>query len=192
MQEMNYFESIRCFNSELLESDVNELLGIGEIKYYQRKSLIEEPIQWSPSYYFVLDGLLRIFSIDTRGKEITMYIAEDKDIMAIPSYVFGDEAGSYCIEVAHNSKILIIEKDALEALCKENERIMEWYLNAIKYFFSNTAYRLESLLTKNASERLKDFVNKFPGLYRKIRNKHLATVIGVTPNSLSRILSSKL
>ncbi len=191
MQELNYSNSLRCFNPSLLESDINEILGISEIKYYQRKSMVEEPEFLRPRYYFVLEGLLRIFIKDEKGKELTIYVVQEQDIAAIPSYVLNNEPGDYYIEVSHSTRILSVEKDELEALCKQNARIMEWYLNAIKLFFANSSYRLESLLTKDASERLKDFVNKFPSIYRKIRNKHLATLIGVTPNSLSRILSSK-
>ena len=89
------------------------------------------------------------------------------------------------IDEAH---ILLFNYKDFESLANKNLRIMQLHLNALKEAVTRLFYRVESLTTMTHEERYKDILALNPDFLNKTNAKYLANYLGITPQSLSRIM----
>lgn len=80
-----------------------------------------------------------------------------------------------------------LENSALQVLFEKDIHIANWGRKQIENLFIETEQLLISRLIKNASERYKDLLENEPKLLQRVKLSHLASYLGITQVSLSRI-----
>lgn len=136
---------------------------------------------------FIVDGLVRMYLVDKSGKDHVVYFAtEDHWIGDLRShyYEIPSEYNIDCLEPTH---VLQINKTELAELCKKipqmNHFLILLYRNSIMWHES----RMVSALSKTSLQRYHEFSQKYSYLEQRIPLVHIASYLGVTPQSLSRI-----
>ena len=125
--------------------------------------------------FFIKKGIVRAYtSVD--GKDITFWVGkEGATLVSMKGYV-NDEPGYETMELMEDSVLYVLERKKL----KEGRRYAEMELLA-------TEERLISMLSAIASERYKELLEKEPDLLQRLPLGSIATYLGVTQASLSRI-----
>jgi CRP-like cAMP-binding protein len=136
---------------------------------------------------FVTKGLLRAYTVDNSGAEhIIMFGMEEWWISDLYSFLSGLPASIH-IDAMEDSEILSIERDDLERLYSQVpkfERVMRiLFQNA----FVAQQRRILSSLYQTTDERYLDFIKRFPTLGQRIPQTQIASYLGITPETLSRI-----
>lgn len=99
---------------------------------------------------------------------------------------------NYCnIQALIDTEIYLLSYNQLEDLLNENA---EWgklgkYVSDI--FYIKKCERETSLLKNSAAERLDLLLDNFPGIEQKVSQYHIASYLGIKPETLSRIKSAK-
>ncbi|RZJ45215.1 MAG: Crp/Fnr family transcriptional regulator [Chryseobacterium sp.] len=158
-----------------------------DVKEVKKNEIILREGEISDSTYFVEKGLLRMYSIDKAGKEHIIQFAPENWIISDTTSQLLNEKSRFYIEAIEESTIVITKEGFFENLSKvypdvaeKNQRLM---FNHIK----NLQNRVNALISTTAEERYMDFLKKYPNLMLRAPQWMVASYLGITPESLSRV-----
>jgi len=186
MQIWDFFKKgLNLSNDELIK----KLANIARLENLKKGQLLIEEGEPQTKIPFLLRGILRGFLVDAEGREITDCFAyHPRDI------VMG------CNQLGEPSKIsieAIIDTELLSLPAAPCMELLEEYPELVKL---HNSYLLEALGRHweekilmhrcSAANRYQWFLNTYPGLINHISNKYIASFLGITPVSLSRIRRS--
>jgi CRP-like cAMP-binding protein len=136
---------------------------------------------------FVNSGCLREYTIDSKGTEhIIQFAIEDWWVSDLHSFLSGLPA-TYNIDALQDSEVLLLEKSAREELldnCPKMERFFRLLIEANQVA---THQRIADSLGASAEERYLKFIKTYPKLFEQVPQNQIASYLGITPQSLSRI-----
>ena len=135
---------------------------------------------------FIVKGVMRIFYRQKNG-ETTRYLgSEHSFITSLGSFV----SGSACpenIEALEDCELLVIQRHDLRRLCQQIHAFETLYSKVLEYMFMCTEKRIADFITQTAEERYLTLLDQRPGLVQRVPQKYIASYIGITPQSLSRL-----
>ncbi len=171
-----------------------ELQKISEFFEYERirrkKEVLglEEP---SDKMYYVISGCLRLFSKDPDEKEYTLLFGP-KDYWLVDFQGFINKTTTNMMIDS------IVDTEFLTLTYKNREKLYAEFPKVEKYFREllekNAAFHQQKdILDKkhDARERYEDFCELYPTLVGRVKDKHVASYIGVTPEFFSKMINSK-
>ena len=136
---------------------------------------------------FVNSGCLREYSIDNKGAEhIIQFAIEDWWVSDLHSFLAGLPA-TYNIDALQDSEVLLIEKSAREELLDNCPKMERCFRLLIEANHVATQQRIADSLSASAEERYLKFIKTYPKLLEQVPQSHIASYLGITPQSLSRI-----
>lgn len=140
--------------------------------------------------YFVNKGCLRTYTIDERGLEhIIQFAIEDWWTGDMYSFLTQTPA-RYTIDALEDSELICLEKSVLEQLYIKVPKFEKFFRHLLQNAFISLQERIISNLSQPADERYCNFIEKYPKMEQRLPLKQIASYLGITPESLSRIRSS--
>ena len=136
---------------------------------------------------FVESGVLRVYYYNNRGDEITRYFILENLLILYGYDSDSNYIPSEYLQALENSKLLTFSKSDWQELC---DIIINW--EEIIHKISAKQHREKlirrsPLIIQDASTRYAEFINHFPSLINRIPLSYIASYLGVTQSSLSRI-----
>lgn len=158
-----------------------------KIKTFLKNELIFSQGETSTRTYFVLEGLLRSYSIDSKGKAHIIQFAPESWWISDRNGLLNNEASDFNMDAIEATTALIIPKDFFcvaekfaPAISELNTKMLN---NAIRFM----QRRINLLLAATAEERYVDFMKLYPDLTLRVPQWMIASYLGITPESLSRV-----
>lgn len=136
---------------------------------------------------FIASGLLRIYYIDQAGNEVNQHFYQANEVLAPVSVMMNNEPCQYYVQALEPSSVLLADGHTLFELGNENIEWLRLENNIMKTVFLKTAKREAKLLLGNAEQRYKWFLKEYAELASKLPQYHIASFLGITPVSLSRL-----
>lgn len=160
------------------------------LKKYAKGDVILSHGEICRHIYFVHKGFIRIFYFKN-GKEITEWFADEKQFFfSIISY-FEAKPSNLIIEAIEDCEIIMLSKEGQDKLRKCNLEVS----NLIIYFYSLSLMlsqkRMESLQFETAAQRYKNLLIDQPKILQKVPLQYIASFLGITQETLSRIRANK-
>lgn len=143
-----------------------------------------EKIQHS---FFVEKGLLKQYYVDKKGKEHILQFAPENWLMADRESEYFDQPSSYSIEAVEASEVFFINKDLIMKLSKTDDRFIAFNNLLLHRHIQRLQKRITLLQSATAEERYLDFIQTYPDLTLRVPQTHIASYLGITPESLSRV-----
>jgi CRP-like cAMP-binding protein len=141
--------------------------------------------------YFITRGCLRSFYIDSKGVEHVYQIRMDNNwIGDIDSY-FTRQNSKYNIEALEDSNLLRIPVDRLEQLFIEIPSLERYFRILFQKAYINALNRLSATMWETAIDRNNEMLKEHPEIFQRVSLVHIASYLGITPESLSRIRKQK-
>ncbi len=166
---------------EKLEA-ISEIISLpkGEILFQQNK--IETDI------YFLKKGIVRAFS-EIDGSQITFWFGLEADVvLSMNSYVH-KKPGYETIELLENCEFYKIGTNQLNELFLKNLELSNWGRKLAEKELVKVEKRLIDRQFLSASERYQQLLHLHPQLIKRVALIHIASFLGITAVSLSRIRS---
>ncbi|OYQ48225.1 hypothetical protein CHU92_00820 [Flavobacterium cyanobacteriorum] len=136
---------------------------------------------------FVVRGMLRTFIVDNKGTEhVLQFSPEDWWAGDLYSFFSGNPT-SYSIDCLEHSEVLLITKEGLGLLYEQVPKMYAYFCKLYTNSIAAHNRRIASTLCQTAPERYLDFRKRYPDIEQRIPNRHIASFLGITPQSLSRI-----
>lgn len=137
--------------------------------------------------FFVEKGLLKMYSIDKNGKEHIIQFAPEKWLMSDRGSMYFNEKSKYFIEAVEDSTVMLLDNDFFPNLklnfpgtIVNNDLLLQKHIR-------NLQNRVNSLLGETAEERYMNFIKMYPDLMLRVPQWMVASYLGITPESLSRV-----
>lgn len=137
--------------------------------------------------YFVEKGLLRMYSIDKNGKEHIIQFAPETWLISDRSSLFFNEKSSYFIDAVEDSELLLLKNEFFQKLHIQFPETVESNDILLQKHIRNLQRRVNALLADTAEERYLDFIKMYPNLMLRVPQWMVASYLGITPESLSRV-----
>lgn len=182
----NILDHLKQYKFLSLE-DMRLLAGIGKLKTYKKGQLISSAGQVNYKTVIVVKGLIRAYTNTSNGEEITLAFATAGMELASPPSVFKDLPSIDTIEAIENSIVFEADTRKFEALAKKHLRISQFHNKLLKKTLLIATERIEFYLTLNPEERFQHIQKNKPDLIQRVPQKYLASYIGITEVSLSRL-----
>lgn len=142
--------------------------------------------------YFVTDGCLRSYCIDKNGKEHTLQFAIKDWWISDFIALFNNELAALTVECIKDSNIIEFsakELEGIHALFPEFERFQR---KNLERHVVSLHKRILNQLQLTAPERYDLFLEQYPDIEQYTPNYHIASYLGITQQSLSRIRAEKV
>jgi CRP-like cAMP-binding protein len=166
--------------SELLQQSANKRRSVAKGQVLQR------PGDAVGRGYYVFEGCLRSYVIDADGKEHVLQFAPENWLVGDQKAAIRKAPATLFIDALEDS--LVIELDFTMALATERrEELMELLMNKLRNNVVALNDRIVDLLAATGEERYLRFIETYPGLAQRLPQKLIASYLGLTPESLSRI-----
>lgn len=157
------------------------------IKHVKKKEFILRAGDVCDYTGFVNKGCFRVFTTDLDGTEhIMQFSIEDYWIGDMYSYLT-DNASQYSIEACEDSEILLIGKYDMEKVYEALPKMERFFRILVQRSFVNLQNRITGWQMSTALDKYYEMIRKYPGIELRISQKHIASYLGITPESLSRI-----
>lgn len=137
--------------------------------------------------YFVSKGLLRAYTLDTNGKEHIIQFAPEEWWIGDRNSVHFNEPAAFNIDVLEDAEVVVISKAFMEHALDICPDFAKYNIYLLHNTIRHMQKRINKLLAATAEERYLDFIKLYPDLTLRIPQMMIASYLGITPESLSRV-----
>ena len=139
------------------------------------------------AYYFIISGFLRSYVIDFNGNEVTTNFFEKNDLILEENSFFMQVPSKEYIQATEDCVLWMKDLDTFNAHFKLYEAYREWGRSHLVRNFFALKERTFSMITDKASDRYLALIKSRPEIFQKTSLKNIASFLGITDTSLSRI-----
>jgi len=170
----------------LEEEHLNLLLSSLSCMEFPKNHLLIKAGKIEPVLYFIETGIARAY-IDGLNNRITFWFGMEGDVvLSYNSYING-KPGYENIELLEHSKVYEINNAALEELYQTHSSLANWGRKLAELELIKTEEQYISKMFKPAKERYHELLRLYPSLIKRVQLGHIASYLGVTQVTLSRI-----
>lgn len=174
-------------NLNIPKLEMDKFESILKVKQINKNDFLVKEGDIPDKIAFVISGLFRAFYITPNGDEKTIVFREKGRILSSYSSYIKNEYSKFSIESLEDSMVLYITIKDFENLLIKNDC---WKIIKGNYFlniFIEKEARERELLSNSAKENYIKFLKDYPGLIDRINHYYIASYLGITNVSLSRI-----
>jgi len=170
---------------------IQQLINVGRHEIYRNKQIILPAGKNSKKVFFILSGMVRGYFINQKGEEKNIFLRPEHTISGAPDSLFQNQPSKYTFESILESHLLLFQYDTLQSLSLQHPTINQLMIAALQENIQTLVFRVESLIDKQPEERYEELLERSPQFFQTAFNKHIANYLGITPNSLSRIIKRR-
>lgn len=181
------FEQIERRKIFLAEEEMNIIKDLFVHRRFRKHQYILQEGQVSQYDNFVIRGLARTYRVDEKNHEhILRFSPEEWWTGDLASFLAGLPS-IYNVDCLEDTEVLSITNANLEVLFEKVPKMNNYFRILYQHSIISYNTRLTSSLTKTASERYAEFIQRYPHIDQRVPNHQIASYLGITPQSLSRI-----
>ncbi|MGD1865292.1 MAG: Crp/Fnr family transcriptional regulator [Phormidesmis sp.] len=146
--------------------------------------------QVSNHIYFLLDGVVRA-SCEVEGKDVTRWFSFEGDFAsAYFSFVYRQPSEDAIVPIT-NTKVLALSYGALQDLSRQDSIWIDLNRHLLEYYYTTLQARVMAFQTKSTAERYQSLLREHPDIEGKVPLGYLASYLGMSQETLSRIRAKK-
>ncbi|MDT0605958.1 Crp/Fnr family transcriptional regulator [Croceitalea rosinachiae] len=141
-----------------------------------------------PHLFFIRKGLVRCFFVDEKGDEITFQLFPENRIVSNFHTIMFNKPSKFEYQTLERTKVYTIDFKTYQAFILKNPKLLEANREFLfKRNFEKVYNRIESFVLLAPEERYIKYCKDYPGIVNRAPDRYIASVLGITPVSLSRI-----
>jgi CRP-like cAMP-binding protein len=178
-------------NFRTTTAEIEQLVSAFKAKSAKKNEILISKGDVCRYSYFVCNGSIRAYFINEDGQEATRYIAlENQFITSIHSFVSQTPTKEF---IAATEKVEVLQISYLDfkKLTEETTLARDLYIKQLEGAYINNHRRLESFLIMSAKQRYDFLLQTNPSIIQRHSNKIVASFLGITQESLSRLKGKK-
>ena len=185
------FSSIIRSVINISNQELNSILSIANVREFDEGQCFIRIGEVPNKIAFLVRGLFRYYYIDTKGNEFTKGFITEGSIISSYSAMIQNDRSHFAIEALEDSIVLVMEYRKFKAQFKDKANWYKLMLHFVERGFCIKEKREREFLLLTATQRYESFLTTYPDLADRIQQHLIASYIGVTPVSLSRIKKNK-
>jgi CRP-like cAMP-binding protein len=179
------FEYFKCFNP-LSDEAMKAVEAISKVVHIQKNKDLQPIGHTCKTVYFINKGIARIYYYKD-GIDITDSFAIENNVIARVESLFTGKPSRKAIQVLEDAEIVAIDANRLFKLYDSYPEIERLFRKIFEANHVETVNRIEGIQFHTAEERYKALLEEAPTIIQRVPLKYIASYLGITQVSLSRI-----
>lgn len=176
---------------EITDDEFNLIKTYFTEKHFDKKQFVFHQEDYIDNCYFVISGLMKLVYVNDLGKEFIFSIVNENrwesDFMAY----FTKNKTTMSLQCVEKTHLLCLTLENYHKLCNEFPQMQRFFHQKSTLGFITTQHRLLCFLTTNAQERYEMILKQSPEIFKRASKTLLASYLGVSRETLSRLYSKK-
>ena len=186
----NFIQSLQQ-HVTLTEQELAVIEELFNTRKYRKRQYILQEGEVMRFDSFVLSGLTRLYEVDEKGHEhIVMFGPEGWWVGDLYSF-FAEMPSRFNIDCLEDTEVMQISKENLETLYSRVPKMERHFRILLQNAYIASTARVTSSLIKSATERYAEFIERYPDIEQRVPDHQIASYLGITPQSLSRIRAGR-
>lgn len=170
----------------LTDDEIDIIVDNANIQSYKKGTVLLREGQVARECYFVLKGLVREYYIKDGEEKSTNFYTEMEPVNSFTSHTEGKPSKHFL--VCAEDCVLTVGTDSLEQeMCRRIPRLESIIRQEVENNTGKMQDHMANFITSSAEERYMQLMEERPGLLNRVPQHQIASYLGVTPESLSRI-----
>lgn len=173
--------------TQLTKSEMEVIKNAFVLKKLRKRQYLLQEGEICKYFSFIVKGAMRQYSVDDKGVEHIVQLSienwwvgdRESFIMLTPS--------TYNVDAWEDTELLVTTRAEQLDLLEKIPSISSMILKMDERHFIASQYRLNSVISQTADKRYEDFANRYPELLQRFPQHLIASYLGITKSSLSRI-----
>ena len=170
--------------SDEVWAEVNTLWHVRKV---ERSTTLTQVGETERSFGLVLEGVQRLYFTTLDGADVTVAFAYPPNYTGVPDSFFLQAPSAYALEALTDGRVLWIDYASLMWLMDQHRELERWAWRLLAAAGAGRGKREREALTLSAEERYARLLRESPHLPDLVAQHHLASYLGMTPETLSRI-----
>jgi len=180
----NYLELFQKIPQEDKEIICQKNLEYRKVK--EGEVLLQEG-KLAKEMFFICKGVLKIVSINDKGNEVIhFFLSENKFCTILKSFTESIPSADR-IQAACDTEIIIFKKDKLHSLYNALPYLEKVFGNIIQQALLSKIELRNSYISEDATKRYQKFIVQQSDIALRVSQTDIASYLGITKQSLSRI-----
>lgn len=184
------FQSLSTFLAEhlaLSEETTNAALNRCNTRQIKAGDFLLREGESCKSTFFVEEGVLRKYGIDTKGREIIVQFAPENWFVTDRESSYFHHPSLYFIQALESCTVAILDADFILSLSQKLPGFEAFNNRLLHNHIRQQTKRIYELLSATAEERYLSFIKTYPDITFRVPQWMIASYLGITPESLSRV-----
>jgi len=182
----SFFEKIYN-HPNIKKEDYKTIIGAHTKVEFRKNDTILKEGKISNEYYVIKKGLFRSYVIDYKGHEITTEFFGPNDILIEVASLFLQIPSKEYIQALTDCEVYKIDFNNFQNLYSTIPGFTEWGRSWMSHQLFMAKHRAVTMHTQSASQRYLSVVQEKPQIIKEVPLKYIASYLGITDTSLSRI-----
>ena len=169
------------------ESDLEKIFSLHHLKELKKGDFFLKEKKISNSYLVLENGLMRSFVLDIDNNDITLEFFNENDAVIDASSLFQRIPSKENIQAITDCIVYEIYYDDFQELFHTIEGMREWGRMWFTFQLFQSRYQKIEMITETAKERYLKLLKEKPQIIQQAPLKQIATYLGITDTTLSRI-----
>jgi len=183
---VNFIDHIRTF-FPISDAAAEELVSKSRLASFSRHSLLHREGDVCNVLWFVEKGIVRWYYIDEDGRDITDWFASENSFVTAFDSFFQRKPSRYFIETLEDCDLYSMTYGDLESSFNRFPEIDRLSRVILLQILEEQLAKNSALQFRKASQRYRFIIEKHPDLLRRVSLGHIASYLGITQETLSRI-----
>lgn len=174
-------------NGQLSPAALHDFTSRFQRRRLPKGALLLRPGEVCRELLFVQSGCLRLYYLAPDGADVSVWFAFPGYLTSELTSFLSEQPAHYAVEALADSEVLYLPRETLQQLYAAHPAISDMMRNVWEYVIVNVIGRFMALQQDSAEQRYRDLLRRQPQYVQLIPQKYLASYLGITPTSLSRI-----
>lgn len=180
---LNHFNQFQQLSDEEVNA-IDETMCSKDIK---KGTILLKEGEYSSAVYFVAEGIVRQYYIEDGTEKTSAFFTEGQWVLTTNNVNIHNTPSNYFLECCSDCKLIVGDSEKGESLYKKYPNLETIARKLMNQIFIEQQTKLETYFKESPQERYQNLLISSPEIFQKIPQYQIASYIGVTPESLSRI-----
>ncbi|MBD1391890.1 Crp/Fnr family transcriptional regulator [Mucilaginibacter glaciei] len=136
---------------------------------------------------YIKKGLIRAYYLKPNGDEMTVLLRWENQFIASHDKIIYQQPSRFIYHALEDTVLMEIDYDKAQPILDSSPKLSATRHDFLLRMLAESMDRVESFILLSPEERYLQLVHEKPDIVNRVPNKYLATLLGITPVSLSRI-----
>jgi len=170
----------------LTAEEIDIIADHTQLKTFKKGAILLEEGEVSKKCYSVIQGCVREYYIIDGIEKTTAFYTEGQPVNSFTSFI-NETASKHYLECVEDSTLTVSDQQLEQEICQRIPRLEQVIRQEVERNTGLLQDQLAAYITSTPEQRFTKLLEEQPGLVGRVPQHQIASYLGVTPESLSRI-----
>jgi len=168
-------------------ADITELFKMAHTRHIPANGIYIDEGSSSKKLGLIRKGLIRAYKVKENGDDVTLMLRWENQFVASHDSVILNQPSRFIYQALEDTTLMELDYGKVDSILDNNPKLSSHRNIFLLRMLAEALERMESFVLLTPEERYLELLKDKPDIFNRVHNKYLATLLGITPVSLSRI-----